>query len=529
MCVWAPDRHKMTHANVNVHEMYGDKFADLNKINQHFVDIATDPNYDPAQIERFKPDISDTNSYCRDITNEYEVYKALSSLKKTSPGVDGVPYWVYKNCAIELAPVLTHLINTVVSRGTPPSAWLKALVTAVPKKAPPVDFSHLRPISVTSILSRLTEKLIVRKYLLPAIPADSILDQFAYKPSGSTTSTLIALTHHASRLLESSLYVRCIFIDFSKAFDSINHLILFRKLQQLPLPPNILLWIINFLSGRTQAVSSFGQTSDWLPITQSIIQGSGIGPYLYLVSASDLRTLSPHNVIIKYADDTTLLVGQHSPVDIQLEYDNICSWSAKNRLNINTSKTKEIVFHRTACRHFNIPPPLPNIERVTQALVLGVDITSTFSVSVHVDRTLMQINQRLFLLSQLKAQGLNVQALHELFTGLIMSKIMYALPAFAGQLTADHRNRINAISRKALRRGLTHTSFDIDQIIDKLDRKLFSQATHPKHCLHHLLPPITSSHHTYGLRQRQHSYQLPMIEYNLFKNSFINRCLFKYK
>ena len=118
--------------------------------------------------------------------------------------------------------------------------------------------------------------------------------------------------------------------------DTINHAILFQKLQQLTIPPNVLLWIINFLSGRTQAVSSCGQTSGWLPVSQSIIQGSGIGPlYLYLVYASDLQTLSPHNVIIKFADDTTLLVGQHSSVA-----SNICSWSARNRLTINPDKTK---------------------------------------------------------------------------------------------------------------------------------------------------------------------------------------------
>jgi len=89
-------------------------------------------------------------------------------------------------------------------------------------------------------------------------------------------------------------------------------IILNLKLLQLNQPPNVLLWIINFLSSRTQVVSSFGQTSGWLSISQSIIQGSGIGPYLYMIYASDLRTLSSHNVIVKYADDTTLLVGQHS-------------------------------------------------------------------------------------------------------------------------------------------------------------------------------------------------------------------------
>ena len=145
---------------------------DLDHINQYFADIATDPNYDPDQITNIKPTTSYKNS--GDTTCEYEVYKILSTLKRTSPGIDGVPYWVYKHCAIELAPVLTHIINTVVNNGAPPSTWLKALVTPVPKKTPPTDLSHLRPIFVTPIMSRVTERLIVRKYLLPALPTDQV-------------------------------------------------------------------------------------------------------------------------------------------------------------------------------------------------------------------------------------------------------------------------------------------------------------------------------------------------------------------
>jgi len=172
------------------------------------------------------------------ITCEYEVHSILSSVKKTSPGVDDIPYWVFKHCAVELTPVVTYLIDTIVSNGTPPPIWLKALVTPVPKKTPPTDFSHLRPISVTPILSRLAERLIVRKHLLPAIPSDQLADQFAYRPSGSTSSALIATMHHISRLLESCSYVRRILIDYSKAFDTINHSILFRKLLKLSIPSN---------------------------------------------------------------------------------------------------------------------------------------------------------------------------------------------------------------------------------------------------------------------------------------------------
>ena len=123
-------------------------------------------------------------------------------------------------------------------------------------------------------------------------------------------------------------------------------------------------------------------------------------------------------------------------------------------------------------------------------------------------------------LSQLKFQGLPLPALHQLFTALIVNKITYALPAFAGQLTADDRNRVNSISRKVLRRGLTHTAFDIDALIDSFDRKLFRQTTQPGHCLHHLLPPKTSTCHPYRQCKRQHPYQLSTIEFSQYKNSF---------
>jgi len=91
-----------------------------------------------------------------------------------------------------------------------------------------------------------------------------------------------------------------------------------------------------------------------------------------LPDASDLRTLSPQNVIIKYADDTTLLVVQHSSVDIDQEYNNVRSWSTQNKFSINTDKTIEITFHRPAARHLIIPPPLPGIEKVKRATLLAL-------------------------------------------------------------------------------------------------------------------------------------------------------------
>jgi len=140
----------------------------------------------------------------------------------------------------------------------------------------------------------------------------------------------------------------------------------------------------------------------------------------------------------------------------------------------------------------------------------------------------MQVNQHLYLLSLLQSSGLQCSSLHLLFNALVITKLTYALPVYAGQLTADDKNRIDAISRKAMRRGLTLTAFDTDALIDKSDHKLFQQATQPGHCLHHLLPTKNSTYSSYQLHKRQHPYLLPTVQCSQFKNSYINSCLFEY-
>lgn len=98
--LWATVKPSLgkSHKPISLAEMYGDNFADLDCINQYFAGIATDPNYDFDEIQRIKRAASDKNTQSGPITSEYEVYRMLSSLKKTSPGPDGVPYRAYKHC-----------------------------------------------------------------------------------------------------------------------------------------------------------------------------------------------------------------------------------------------------------------------------------------------------------------------------------------------------------------------------------------------------------------------------------------------
>ena len=232
-----------------------------------------------------------------------------------------------------------------------------------------------------------------------------------------------------------------------------------------------------------------------------------------------LKPLSVSNSILKYADDTYLLVPQHSSVTLQTEFSHILDWSSNNKLKLNTLKTKEIVFHRPRLPKTLFPPLLPGIERVDSIKILGVMFAHTMSPTQHIDYLISQCNQRLFLLSQLKYQNLSGAALDVIFHALIVSKITYALPAFAGHITVADKNRINKLFRKAFRRHLVNHLFDIDTLIVKHDSSLFRSLKHPDHCLHYLLPETRSN--TMQLRLRGHNYTLAQIQTTLFKNSFI--------
>ena len=138
-----------------------------------------------------------------------------------------------------------------------------------------------------------------------------------------------------------------------------------------------------------------------------------------------------------------------------------------------------------------------------------------------------QANQRLYLLSRLQSLGLSSEALDILYSALIVSKITYGLISFFGQLSIDDINRLNAFFKKSKKWGVITKLFDLCDLAVNQDRKLFSKITDVNHCLNFLLPP--KSKVSYDLRQRGHNFQLPDIRYKLFRTSFINQCLFKYK
>ena len=111
--------------------------------------------------------------------------------------------------------------------------------------------------------------------------------------------------------------------------------------------------------------------------------GSGIGPTLYIVMKSDLHALSCSNMF-KYADDTTLLVPEHTDINIDVEFSHVKAWALTNHLTLNLAKTKEIVFKWPRVRCFHLPPAIDSIEQLDCNKLLGVLFQSNFKMDMHV-------------------------------------------------------------------------------------------------------------------------------------------------
>jgi len=154
-----------------------------------------------------------------------------------------------------------------------------------------------------------------------------------------------------------------------------------------------------------------------------------------------LKTLSQRNSIIKFADDTTILVPQYSSISMEEEFQHVQRWSAANKLQINVSKTKEIIFRCQCTRRFTVPQPLPFIEQITVTKLLGIYVCATFSTVTHVEHILTVANKRMK--NQLKNQGLSRAALDVIFNAIVLSVVTYVLLSFAGQLSKADKGRLD--------------------------------------------------------------------------------------
>ncbi len=257
--------------------------------------LNTDPTCTPAGT-MFRPQPTDSNT----------IILVIKQLRNTSScGSDGIPLRFLKESLPVIIPYLTCILNTSIVTGCFPSLWKHAIVVPIYKTGDVNEPKNYRPISLLPIISKILEKVIARQLTL-YLEENHLLSstQHGFRASLSTDSALLKLSdklYENSDTKQLSLITLC---DLSKAFDSINHKMLLKKLITLKIDS---FWFDSYLHRRTQAVRIGKHTSQTMEVSYGVPQGSVLGPILFLIFVNDLSQCISDCFIIQYADDTQFI------------------------------------------------------------------------------------------------------------------------------------------------------------------------------------------------------------------------------
>lgn len=210
-----------------------------------------------------------------------------------------------------------------------------------------------------------------------------------------------------SELDKPGYHVRTLLLDYSKAFDLVNHNILLGKLRNAGTPACLVRWCAAFLVERQQRVKIGSVVSPMVTMKAGTPQGTLLGPPAFIVHLGDFSTPDPIKDFI-YVDDTSSCCSSKDPSSdtMQTGATYAAEWASTNDMRINATKTKEIVF--TFSRNVDLPPLTiagSVIESVSSSKFLGVTLSSNLSWTTHIEGVLGRCNQRLYLLYHLKRSG----------------------------------------------------------------------------------------------------------------------------
>ena len=409
-------------------------------------------------ITDYLPDINIPNSFFFTPCSPIEILNIINKLKpKCSAGHDDISPKLIKRCAIPIAEPLTHIINKSLQSGTIPSDMKRAKILPFYKNEDPHLFKNYRPISLLPTFSKVLERAVYNR-LYKYLKTHNLISpsQFGFQQNLSTEMAILEFQDRLTKHIVDNKLGLGVFLDLSKAFDTLNHDILIKKLEHLGVRGTPLIWFRNYLSNRSQFIQLNGSASTCKTILSGVPQGSILGPLLFLTYINDL----PHNCdsdTILFADDTNILFYNENLNNLQQQVNHqlkkVSEWFNTNKLSLNTKKSKYILFYKQRQR-----PPEPNIkihidqneiDRTNNIKFLGVTIDSTLSWQSHLKQKNIQILKVNGILSQLQ-NIVEKRTLHTIYNSLIYPHISYAISVW-GNISNTEYKRMYILQKKAIR------------------------------------------------------------------------------
>ena len=224
-----------------------------------------------------------------------------------------------------------------------------AKIIPIHKKGSKLSVDNYRPISLLSNINKIFEKIMYKRLYNFLCLQNSFYElQFGFRNKHSTTHALISLTEKIREALDNNKYACGIFIDLKKAFDTVDHNILLKKLEHYGVRGVANEWFRSYLTDRKQYVSINGSDSKTIGVNIGVPQGSVLGPLLFLVYMNDLHVAIKNSTVHHFADDTNLLNTNQclKKLNKLLNFDlkSLCNWLKSNRIALNVAKTELIIF-----------------------------------------------------------------------------------------------------------------------------------------------------------------------------------------
>ena len=406
--------------------------------------------------------------------SEEEVLNYLGNLDVSkSSGPDDIPARLLKECRKQIIPSLCTLFNLSLSTGCVPAEWKCVNVTPIHKKDSKEPAMNYRPISLLPIISKVLERCVFEKFYDQVAHLISPA-QHGFLCNRSCVTQLLSVFHNIGHNLDRNLQTDILYLDFSKAFDSVDHSILLTKLCGYGLTGSVLCWFGDYLHGRTQRVVVDGATCSWSPVTPGVPQGSILGPLLFIIFINDLPEFIENDTEPSlYADDTKLhqtITSINDCLSLQQSFSNLDNWSKQNHLPFNSSKCKVLTVTRTKTpivHQYSLGDQM--LTRVLSEKDLGVVTSTTLSWELHIRSIIAKANRVLGVLRRTCTSLPDVKIRRSLYLSLVKSQLSYATEVWSPGNNIMLSRRVEGVQRRANKWILMSGELDYKQRLKALN------------------------------------------------------------
>ena len=374
-----------------------------------------------------------------------------------SPGPDMFHPQLLHSLANELSEPLAVLYQKSYDSGILPPDWKEAQVTPIFKKGDKTKPGNYRPVSLTSVVCKVMES-IVRDGITEHLTVNGLLSDYQHGfVSGRSCSTnLLATLNDWTEMLDNGSSIDAIYLDFAKAFDSVPHQRLLKKLETYGIQGNTLRWVRHFLIGRKQRVSVQGEVSDWTEVVSGVPQGSVLGPTLFVIYINELPSvLSSSSKCSMYADDTKIYRTVNKLSDknnLQIDMNKLVDWADQWQLKFNAEKCTVLHLGKKNSQfdyemrnhHCNDRTTLSksNLEKD-----LGINVDTQLQFSKHIEIQVNKANRILGLIRR-SFTFLSLESMRMLFIALVRPHLEFSSSVWAPKYEKD-KKLIEGVLRRA--------------------------------------------------------------------------------